>query len=105
MLPLCLGRAQKNLVVLGPGREDPGLWYHGAGGVCSPASAGTHTPWGDVWPGRSRQHVARMGWNGANRLCRELQVVAAGVLEDGWAAGAVDDGVGDTVGLGTIVSS
>ena len=34
-----------------------------------------------------------------------LQVVAAGLFEDGWAAGAADDGVGDSLWLGAEVLS
>ena len=76
--------------------------HHRVGGDCS--SAGTYTSAGRFVPGRSGQCL-RLTLNGMSRSYRRLQVVAAGVLEDGWAAGAVDDGVGDTVGLGAIVSS
>ena len=96
----------ERFVVLGPGRENRfgpsttrmeglALWLqrapYSSGVMCGPAAGEGGAP--------------QAGAECSELLMSVLQVVAAGLFEDGWAAGAVDDGVGDTVGLGTIVSS
>ena len=58
----------------------------------------------DSSPGRDRQCL-RLNPSGESCLWSVLQVVATGVLEDRWAAGAVDDSVRHTVGLGSEVPS